>query len=39
VTLLTPHAVLDTVGVIGTSAFAYDPPARWSATATCALVW
>jgi len=38
VSLLNPHAVLDTVGVIGTSALAYDPPARWAFAAACALV-
>jgi L-lysine exporter family protein LysE/ArgO len=38
VSLLNPHAVLDTVGVIGTSALAYDTPARWAFTLGCLVV-
>lgn len=38
VSLLNPHAVLDTVGVIGTSAVAYDAPARWAFAAGCLVV-
>jgi len=40
VSLLNPHAVLDTVGVIGTSALAYDGRARLAfAAATIAVSW
>jgi L-lysine exporter family protein LysE/ArgO len=38
VSLLNPHAVLDTVGVIGTNALAYSGPNRWIFTAGCLLV-
>ncbi|MFW5999841.1 MAG: LysE/ArgO family amino acid transporter [Halorubrum sp.] len=36
--LLNPHAVLDTVGVIGTNALAYAAPSRWAFTAACLVV-
>lgn len=38
VSLLNPHAILDTVGVIGTTALRYSGPARVAFTASCALV-
>ena len=38
VSLLNPHAILDTVGVIGTNALAYSSPDRWVFTAGCLLV-
>jgi L-lysine exporter family protein LysE/ArgO len=38
VSLLNPHAILDTVGVIGTNALAYAGPDRWIFTAGCLLV-
>jgi L-lysine exporter family protein LysE/ArgO len=38
VSLLNPHAILDTVGVIGTSALVYAWPERWLFTAGCLLV-
>lgn len=38
VSLLNPHAILDTIGVIGTNALAYAPPGRWAFTAACLLV-
>ncbi|ELZ57434.1 MULTISPECIES: LysE/ArgO family amino acid transporter [Halorubrum] len=38
VSLLNPHAILDTIGVIGTNALAYAPPRRWAFTAACLLV-
>lgn len=38
VSLLNPHAILDTVGVIGTSALAYSGSDRWIFTAACLLV-
>lgn len=36
--LLNPHAILDTIGVIGTNAVAYAPPSRWAFTAACLVV-
>jgi L-lysine exporter family protein LysE/ArgO len=40
VSLLNPHAIVDTVGVIGTSALAYDGRARLAfAAATIAVSW
>jgi L-lysine exporter family protein LysE/ArgO len=38
VSLLNPHAILDTIGVIGTNALAYSRPERWIFTAGCLLV-
>ena len=38
VSLLNPHAILDTVGVIGTNALAYPVPGRWAFTGGCVLV-
>jgi L-lysine exporter family protein LysE/ArgO len=38
VSLLNPHAILDTVGVIGTNALAYSGSDRWVFTAGCLLV-
>jgi L-lysine exporter family protein LysE/ArgO len=38
VSLLNPHAILDTVGVIGTNALAYSGLDRWIFTAACLLV-
>jgi L-lysine exporter family protein LysE/ArgO len=42
VSLLNPHAILDTIGVIGTSSLAYAGPERIAFTAACLLnswVW
>ncbi|WNS42594.1 LysE/ArgO family amino acid transporter [Paenibacillus sp. MMS20-IR301] len=40
VSLLNPHALLDTVGVIGTSSLQYDSAERWVfAAATAAVSW
>ena len=40
VSLLNPHALLDTVGVIGTSSLQYDAPVRWAfAAAAVAVSW
>jgi len=36
--LLNPHAILDTIGVIGTNALAYAPPSRWVFTVACLVV-
>ena len=36
--VLNPHAILDTIGVIGTNALAYAPPSRWAFTAASLLV-
>lgn len=36
--LLNPHAILDTIGVIGTNALAYAPPSRWVFTTACLIV-
>lgn len=38
VSLLNPHAILDTIGVIGTNALTYAGPDRWVFTASAALV-
>lgn len=38
ISLLNPHAILDTIGVIGTNSLAYSGPARWTFTAACVLV-
>jgi len=38
VSILNPHAILDTVGVIGTNALAYAGANRWSFTAGCLIV-
>jgi len=37
VSLLNPHAILDTIGVIGTSSLAYAGPERIAFTAACIL--
>ena len=40
VSLLNPHAILDTVGVIGTSSLQYEGAVRWTfAAATVAVSW
>lgn len=38
VSLLNPHAILDTVGVIGTSALRYESYDQWIFTVTCMIV-
>ncbi len=38
VSLLNPHAILDTVGVIGTNALTYAVPDRWVFTVACLAV-
>ncbi|GER66974.1 hypothetical protein BpJC7_09310 [Weizmannia acidilactici] len=38
VSLLNPHAILDTIGVIGTSAIAYTGNARWAFAIACIAV-
>lgn len=38
VSLFNPHAILDTVGVIGTSSLAYTGTAKWGFTLACILV-
>ncbi|WP_318567415.1 LysE/ArgO family amino acid transporter [Salinigranum marinum] len=38
VSLLNPHAILDTIGVIGTSALAYDDRGKAAFTAACLFV-
>ncbi|QHZ46194.1 MULTISPECIES: LysE/ArgO family amino acid transporter [Bacillus] len=38
VSLLNPHAILDIVGVIGTSSLAYDGAEKWLFTVACILV-
>lgn len=38
VSLLNPHAILDTIGVIGTSSISYSGPDRWAFTAACILI-
>lgn len=38
VSLLNPHAILDTIGVIGTSSLHYEFPEKWVFTASCILV-
>jgi L-lysine exporter family protein LysE/ArgO len=38
ISLLNPHAILDTIGVIGTNALAYAPRSRWAFTVACLIV-
>lgn len=38
VSLLNPHAILDTIGVIGTSSLAYEGLAKWAFTVSCIAV-
>lgn len=38
VSLLNPHAILDTIGVIGTSSLSYGGSAIWAFTGACILV-
>ncbi|WP_322924224.1 LysE/ArgO family amino acid transporter [Paenibacillus campi] len=38
VSLLNPHALLDTIGVIGTSSLRYEAAERWAFTCTCIVV-
>lgn len=38
VSLFNPHAILDTIGVIGTSSLAYTGAAKWGFTLACILV-
>ena len=38
VSLLNPHAIMDTIGVIGTSSLAYTGYEKWMFTAACILV-
>jgi L-lysine exporter family protein LysE/ArgO len=38
VSLLNPHAILDTIGVIGTSSLQYVGAARWAFTLSCIIV-
>ncbi len=38
VSLLNPHALLDTIGVIGTSSLRYEDGERWAFTLTCIVV-
>jgi L-lysine exporter family protein LysE/ArgO len=38
VSLFNPHAILDTIGVIGTSSLKYDFPEKWAFAASCILV-
>jgi L-lysine exporter family protein LysE/ArgO len=38
VSLLNPHAILDTIGVIGTSALAYDGRGRATFAVACLFV-
>ncbi|PAD38476.1 lysine transporter LysE [Terribacillus sp. 7520-G] len=38
VSLLNPHAILDIVGVIGTSSLAYSGPEKWSFSMACIAV-
>lgn len=38
VSLLNPHAILDTIGVIGTSSLSYRGLERWAFTAACIFV-
>jgi L-lysine exporter family protein LysE/ArgO len=35
VSLLNPHAIMDTIGVIGTSSLAYEGPEKWLFSAGC----
>ncbi|WP_400162589.1 LysE/ArgO family amino acid transporter [Brevibacillus sp. TJ4] len=38
VSLFNPHAILDTIGVIGTSSLAYSGSAKWAFTIACIIV-
>lgn len=38
VSLLNPHAILDTIGVIGTSSLAYEGAVKWAFTISCIAV-
>ncbi|MFI8712999.1 LysE/ArgO family amino acid transporter [Brevibacillus brevis] len=38
VSLLNPHAILDTIGVIGTSSLSYSGTEKWGFTVACILV-
>lgn len=38
VSLLNPHAIMDTVGIIGTTALRFEGPERWAYTITCIVV-
>lgn len=38
VSLLNPHAILDTIGVIGTSSLVYTGVEKWSFTAACIII-
>ncbi|WPP40663.1 LysE/ArgO family amino acid transporter [Paenibacillus hunanensis] len=38
VSLLNPHALLDTIGVIGTNSLRYEDGERWAFTLTCIIV-
>jgi L-lysine exporter family protein LysE/ArgO len=38
VSLLNPHAILDTIGVIGTSSLSYSGSEKWAFTLACILV-
>ncbi len=38
VSLLNPHAIMDTIGVIGTSSLAYTGYDKWAFTVTCIVV-
>lgn len=38
VSLLNPHAILDTIGVIGTSSLSYEGAEKWGFTIACILV-
>ncbi|WP_307724718.1 LysE/ArgO family amino acid transporter [Sporolactobacillus inulinus] len=38
VSLLNPHALLDTIGVIGTNALNYSGSEKWTFAAACASV-
>lgn len=38
VSLLNPHAIIDTIGVIGTSSLHYSGTAKWAFTLACILV-
>jgi len=38
VSLLNPHAIMDTIGVIGTSSLSYDGKEKWFFTIACILV-
>jgi len=38
VSLLNPHAILDTIGVIGTSSLAYTGSEKWAFAVSCILI-